>query len=176
MREVAAAAGVNVATVHHHFGSKAELYEAVFAAMYALESAAVGAAAERVRERIAADPDTLLQGLHEVLDAYLDFLDEHPEVTFLWLRRWLEPQAHPRFDAEYAMPLYRLVEDLLLTAERTSRIEEPSPHTAVRSIVWAVHGHVTAARAGSSSAAAAERHEFREFAHRLVDGLWGPAP
>lgn len=173
VREVAAAAGVNVATVHHHFGGKAQLHDAVFARMYEAESAAVGAAARRARERIAEDPDALLPGLHEVLDAYVDFLEDHHEVTYLWLRRWLEPELHGRLDEDYALPLYRQVEELLGDAHAAGRIHEPAAHAAVRSIAWAAHGYITATAAGDQRAAARERREFREFAHRMVDRLWG---
>lgn len=173
MRDLASAVGVNVATVHHHAGSKGELYEAVFAGMYEAERAALGAAAERVAERLAAAPVDVAGGLHDILDAYVDFLEEHPQVTYLWLRRWLEPEEHRRLDEEYALPLYRLIEDLLAAADRDGLIVEPHPHVALRSIVWAVHGHVTAAAAERGKGLARERDQFRAFAHRLVEGLYG---
>lgn len=165
LREIAAAAAVDVATVSHHFGSKAQLHDAVFARMYAAESQTLHAAAERVRASVPTGRPEMVAGLHQLLDAYLDFLDSHPEVTYLWLRRWLEPARHGHLDDEYALPLYRLVEELLPA--------EPDPHVAVRSIVWAVHGHVTAEAAAPGAAARRERESFRAFMHRLVDALWG---
>ena len=167
MRDIAADVGVNVATVHHHAGSKGELYDAVFARMYALESRQLDVALERLRSR-PPSPDALRDGLHHLLDTYLDFLQEHPSVTSLWLRRWLEPQEHRRLDEEYALPLYGQVEDLLARAHEAGLLHEPNPHVAVRSIVWAVHGHVTATAAGS-----ADPDGFRAHVHRLLDCLYG---
>lgn len=172
MREIAAAAGVNVATVHHHMGSKAELYEAVFARMYEAEREALTAAAGPVARRLTGPAADVLGGLHEILDAYLDFLEEHPEVTYLWLRRWLEPEEHRRLDEEYALPLYELIAELLEAADREGLIAEPHPHATIRSVVWAVHGHITASAPLSGAALAGERARFRALAHRILDGLY----
>jgi len=158
LRDIAAVVKLDVATVHHHAGSKAELYEAVFKRMFTAEADTLRAAAARA----ATEPGT--KGLHTLLDAFLDFLDEHPEVTHLWLRRWLEPAEHRRLDEEYSLPLYDLVEEQLAG--------EPHAHQAVRSVVWAVHGHVTACAALRGAALRSERESFREFAHRMVDALW----
>lgn len=174
MRDIASAVGVDVATVHHHARSKAELREAVFARMYAEEREVLAAAADDARERLERSPGDVGGALHGLLDAYLDFLDTHPEVTFLWLRRWLEPREHGGLDAEYSLPLYDLVEGLLVDADRRGLIHEPQPRQAVRSIVWAVHGHVTALAGAAPTAAAGDREwaSFRAFMHRLVDSLW----
>ena len=158
MRDIAAAVDLNIATVHHHVGSKAALYDAVFARVFAEEEEVVRRAADEVR----AHPGAAIGGLHALLDAYVAFAERRPEMTMLWLRRWLEPTRHQRLDEEYALPLYRLVEDLLV------EVGEPSPRAAVRSIVWAVHGHVTATQAGAGSG-----DEFRAYAHRLLDALYG---
>jgi AcrR family transcriptional regulator len=160
-RDIAAAVDLNIATVHHHVGSKADLYDAVFARVYAEEEDVVRRAADEVRAHLEAQPGDAIGGLHALLDAYVDFAERRPEMTMLWLRRWLQPKRHRRLDEEYALPLYRLVEDLLAQAG------EPHPRAAVRSIVWAVHGHVTAAEAGAGDGA-----QFRAFAHRLLDALY----
>jgi TetR/AcrR family transcriptional regulator, regulator of cefoperazone and chloramphenicol sensitivity len=161
-RDIAAEVDLNIATVHHHVGSKADLYDAVFARVYAEEEDVVRHAAEEVRAHLETAPGDAIGGLHALLDAYIDFAERRPEMTMLWLRRWLQPTRHRRLDEEYALPLYRLVEDLLAQAG------EPAPRAAVRSIVWAVHGHITAAQGG-----AGDGTEFRGFAHRLLDALYG---
>jgi AcrR family transcriptional regulator len=174
MRDIAAAVEVDVATVQHHAGTKAKLYDAVFAHMYEAESEALGAAADRVRRRFDEAPGELLAGLHELLDAYLDFVRARPEVTWLWLRRWLEPEQHRELDERYSLPLYGRIGDLLVMANRNGLLTEPDPRYTVRSIVWAVHAHVTAvaAQGGESEG---EWKAFRGFAHRLLDGLYGGA-
>ncbi|MCX5064904.1 TetR/AcrR family transcriptional regulator [Micromonospora lupini] len=174
LREVAAAAGVDVATVAHHTGTKAALYEACFARVFAVEREVLTAAAERARVALDAGPDAARRALHDLVDVFVDFLEDHPETTALWLRRWLEPQRHAELDQRYAEPLYRLVAELLTAAAATGALAEPTPHITVRSLVWATHGHVVALAAGGAPGAR-ERREFRAFVHRLLDGLYGPA-
>ncbi|ATO17644.1 TetR family transcriptional regulator [Micromonospora sp. WMMA2032] len=174
VRDVAAAAGVDVATVAHHTGTKAQLYDACFARVFSAEREVLEAAGQRAAEALTAGPDQALRALHELVDVFVDFLEDRPETTALWLRRWLEPQRHAELDRRYSAPLYAQVERLLAAAARAGALVEPAPHVTVRSLVWAVHGHVVALAARSGSAAR-ERREFRAFVHRLLDGLYPPA-
>ncbi|WFE42678.1 TetR/AcrR family transcriptional regulator [Micromonospora sp. WMMD998] len=174
VRDVAAAAGVDVATVAHHTGAKAQLYDACFARVFTAERAALEAAGERARAALAAGPTDALRALHDLVDVFVDFLEDRPETTALWLRRWLEPQRHAELDRHYAAPLYAQVEQLLAAASAAGALVEPAPHVTVRSLVWAVHGHVVALAAGAGSGAR-ERREFRAFVHRFLDGLYPPA-
>ena len=167
MRVVAEAAGVDVATIHHHFRSKQVLYEACFAVVYEAErwtlEPAVAAAVSSV------DGD-LIEGLHRVVDAFVDFAEEHPENTALWLRRWLDPERHQGIDERFSAPLYAQVEELLRAANKAGVIDEPQPHLAVRSLIWAVHAHVVQALGGpvppDSSFA------LRSFVHRWLDRMY----
>lgn len=174
LRDVASAAGVDVATVAHHTGTKAQLYDACFARVFAAEQQVLEAAGERGRAALAAGPDAALRALHDLVDVFVDFLEDRPETTALWLRRWLEPHRHGDLDQRYAAPLYGLVEQLLTAAARRGALVEPTPHVTVRSLVWAVHGHVVAL-AAQGGAGARERREFRAFVHRFLDGLYPPA-
>ncbi|WP_091297074.1 TetR/AcrR family transcriptional regulator [Micromonospora halophytica] len=174
LREVAAAAGVDVATVSHHTGTKAQLYDACFARVFAAERQALEAAAEHARAALDAGPAAALRALHDLVDVFVDFLEDRPETTALWLRRWLEPHRHAELDQRYAAPLYRLVTDLLTAAAASGALVEPTPHVSVRSLVWAVHGHVVAL-AASDGSPARERREFRAFVHRFLDGLYAAA-
>ncbi|WP_320068708.1 TetR family transcriptional regulator [Micromonospora sp. RTGN7] len=174
LREVAAAADVDVATVSHHTGTKAQLYDACFARVYAAEREVLQAAAGRARDALDASAQQALRALHDLLDVFVDFLEDRPETTALWLRRWLEPHRHAELDQRYAVPLYDLVEQLLAAAAASGALVEPTPHVTVRSLVWAVHGHVVALAATGVSPAR-ERREFRAFLHRFIDALYGPA-
>lgn len=171
MREIADAVGVNVATVQHHAGSKADLYAAVFRRVHDRERDALAAAAARSPHG-ARDRAGVVAGLHDLLDAYLDFLESVPETTPLWLRRWLAPESHSELDDEFALPLYRLVEDFLADAAARGLVDEPDPHVAVRSVVWAAHGYLTA-RAARPDLAQQERDAFRAYAHRWIEALYG---
>lgn len=184
VRDIAATAGVDVSTVHHHAGTKSDLYDACFARVFQAEQAALREAAEAALAAVAAVADcaedtgdaaarTAFAALHELLDAFVDFLEDRPETTALWLRRWLEPERHAEFDARYAAPLYRQVERALAEADAAGLLTEPVPHIAVRSLVWAVHAHVVSLLSGR--AGARERRELRAFLHRWLDRMYGPA-
>ncbi|MER5608965.1 TetR/AcrR family transcriptional regulator [Micromonospora tulbaghiae] len=175
VRDVAAAAGVDAATVVHHTGTKAQLYDACFARVFSAEREVIEAAGERARAALSAGPPDALRALHDLVDVFVDFLEDRPETTALWLRRWLEPQRHGELDRRYAAPLYGLVEELLVAAAGAGALTEPTPHVTVRSLVWAVHGHVVALAAGTGSGAR-ERREFRAFVHRFLDALYVGGP
>lgn len=174
LREIAAAVDVNVSTVQHHVGSKEDLYAAVFRQVHDRERVVLESAAARFAAG-STDAAGALAGLHDILDAYLGFLESHPETTPLWLRRWLSPETHSELDDEFAVPLYRLVEQNLANSASRGLIAEPDPHVAVRSVVWAAHGYLTA-RAARPEVAEQEAAAFRAYAHRWLDALYGPQP
>ncbi|NUT32085.1 MAG: TetR/AcrR family transcriptional regulator [Hamadaea sp.] len=173
MREVAAAAGVDVATVHHHAGTKAALYDACFARVFEAESAALLQAVEAARAGLDAGPTAAMAALHELVDVFIDFLEDRPETTGLWLRRWLEPDRHAELDKRYSEPLYHAVEQVLADADAAGVLSEPQPHLAVRGLVWAVHAHVVGLLSGANGAR--QRREFRVWAHRWLDRMYAPA-
>jgi AcrR family transcriptional regulator len=166
LREVASAAGVDVATVHHHAGTKADLYRACFARVFAAESEALSGAVTAALQGLHAGPEEAFARLHALLDVFVDFLERVPETTALWLRRWSEPDLHAELDDAYSLPLYRAVEEVLVAAAELGLLTEPSPHIAVRSLVWSVHAHVVSAGQGD------ERVEFRAFVHRWLDRMY----
>ncbi|WP_027345767.1 TetR/AcrR family transcriptional regulator [Hamadaea tsunoensis] len=167
LREVAAAAGVDVATVHHHAGAKAALYRACFARVFTAESEALSGAVAAAHEGLRSGREEAFARLHALLDVFVDFLERVPETTSLWLLRWAEPDLHADLDVAYSLPLYRAVEDVLVAAGALGLLDEPSPHIAVRSLVWSVHGHVVGVAAGED-----ERVEFRAFVHRWLDRMY----
>jgi AcrR family transcriptional regulator len=163
VRAVAEAAGVDVATVHHHAGGKAELYRACFALVFEAE--------RRALEPVLAAGGDLGEKLHRVADAFVDFLEERPETTGLWLRRWLEPERHAGIDEEFSTPLYAQVEAVLAAAHRAGVLHEPQPHLAVRSLIWAVHAHAVTALHGEVPTDS--RFALRAFVHRWLDRMYG---
>lgn len=174
MREIAAHVGIDVSSVHHHFSSKAVLYDACFARVYEHEKAALEPAVRDVTEAAAELTGAeFVASLHRLVDAFLDFLQDNPHTTFLWLRRWLDPAGLTPLDKEYALPIYTAIELALLTATSRGLTVEPTPHVTVRSLVWAVHGHIAALSAMTDDVALArERAEFRSYAHRFIDRVY----
>ena len=178
MRDVAARVGIDVSSVHHHFATKTALYDACFARVYEREQRALAPLVARLAAAVATgDRGEVAAAMHHLADGFVDFLQEHPHTTFLWLRRWLEPTRDSALDAAYALPIYERVERVLLGAAAGGTLLEPTPHVTVRSLVRAAHGHITALAAAERDpvAAARERYEFRAYAHRFLDRMY-PAP
>lgn len=178
MRAIAEAVGIDVSSVHHHYPTKAGLYEACFACVFEAErehlEPSVTALAEVARDGTATD---FVTALHQLVESFVDFLEARPSTTFLWLRRWLDPAQLEPLDAAYALPIYHRVEKALIDACTRGLIAEPTPHITVRSLVWAAHGHVTARAASGTlpaAVAARESREFRAFAHRFVERIYAP--
>jgi AcrR family transcriptional regulator len=169
-RLVAAAAGLNIATVAYHVGSKAELYREVIRRAHVAEAVAVEAALEAFGAAAAGDATAAVRGL---VGAYLDFCLAHPQVPALWMRRWLSDAAEVTGpEAEYAKPLIDAVcgavaRDMPDVAERAD------VEMTVWTILWSTHGFCCSGildaqgvRRGPETAAAVAR--FRAHLERLA--------
>jgi AcrR family transcriptional regulator len=178
-RTIAAAAGLNVATVAHHTGSKADLYEAVFARLHQHEAAMLDLQLAGVSAADVADPVRVRQLLRDLVDAYVDVLAAEPAIAGLWTRRWLDRGA--RADAveeRFARPLFDRVEAILRGAQEAGSVAPLDAHLAVKSIVWITYGYFTGGlvepHATRDVTDPAQVERLRGFVHRVVDGLLGP--
>ncbi len=183
-RTIAAAAGLNVATVAHHTGSKADLYEAVFARLHQHEAAMLDAQLAPVSAQDVADPVRVRRVLRDLVDAYVDVLAAEPAIAGLWSRRWLERGSRGSIgsaavEERFARPLFDRVEAILREAQRAGSVPPLDAHLAVKSIVWITYGYFTGglveAHAPRDVTDAAQVERLRDFVHRVVDGLLGPA-
>lgn len=186
-RTIAAAAGLNVATVAHHTGSKAQLYEAVFARLHEHEAAMLEGLLSGVTPLDVADPVRVRVLLGGLVDAYVDVLAAEPAMAGLWSRRWLErpvasgsPQGRDAgLEDRFARPLFDRVESLLRAAQAAGSIPELDVHLTVKSVVWITYGYFTGglveAHATLSVTDAEQVERLRAFVHRVVDGLLGSA-
>lgn len=179
-RTIAAAAGLNIATVAHHMGSKADLYEAVFARLHAAEAAMLDAQLAGVTAEDVADPVRVRQVLRDLVDAYVDVLAAEPAIAGLWSRRWLERGA--RSDAveeRFARPLFDRVEQILRQAQEAGSVPPVDAHLAVKGVVWITYGYFTGGLVEAHPARDVRDPEqverLRTFVHRVVDGLLGTA-
>ncbi|BAJ28119.1 MULTISPECIES: TetR/AcrR family transcriptional regulator [Kitasatospora] len=135
-RTIAAAAGLNVATVAYHVGGKADLYREVMRRAHEAERAAVAAALGEFAGRAGADPAGAAAGF---ADRYLDFCLERPDVPALWMRRWLADAAEfAGLEEEYARPLLESVRDALAAA--LPGVPPERAELAVWTVLWTVHG------------------------------------
>lgn len=181
-RSIAAAAGLNIATVAHHTGSKAQLHEAVFARLHAHETAMLDGLLDGVTDDDLADPVRVRAVLRRLVDGYVDVLQADPDIARLWTRRWLEVTCtcgDAALEQRYARPLFDRVEALLRRAQEAGTVPPLDTHLAVKSVVWITYGYFTGglvephAVHGVTDPEQVER--LRALVHRVVDGLVGPA-
>ncbi len=166
-RLIAEAAGLNIATVSYHVGGKRELYLAVMERAHRIERTAVHAGIGELT------PDA--DGVHRMIDHYLDFCVANPEIVALWVHRWLsDAEDIADLERRYAWPLFEPV----VNALRPLAGPDVDLEFSVMTIIWCTHGFVTGGlpdaetkRFGVSSPGAVER--FRTHLHRLADGLLG---
>lgn len=179
-RQIADAAGLNIATVNYHVGGKRDLYLAVMEHAHQAERAALQAALARLAD---ADPVT---GIHGLLDDYLDFCVGNPEVPALWMHRWLSDASDiTELERQYVQPLVGGVTSAMAPAVEAGVIDTGVDlEYAMWSVIWSVHGF---AKGGVLDAeghrrTATDRAALRRFRahlhlslHRTL-GLPGEAP
>ncbi|MQY06899.1 TetR/AcrR family transcriptional regulator [Actinomadura macrotermitis] len=164
-RQIAEAAGLNIATVAYHAGGKRELYLAVMERAHQAERDAVEAAVAEFT------PDAA--GVHRLLDRYVDFCAAHPEIPALWMHRWLSDAADiAGLEERYARPLL----DRIAGTVRAVAPPGVDAGYAVMTVVWCTHGFgqggvLDAAGARRSLADDAETARFRAHLHQLIGRL-----
>jgi AcrR family transcriptional regulator len=157
---VAAAAGVTKGSLYHHFGGKAELFEAVFERQASELSERVGAVAARKR-----DP---WQVAYAGVRAFLDE-SQRAEVQRIMLVDGPSVLGWDRvreIEAEYGLALIKTVVGRLIAEER---IEWHDPDVLAHLLFGALtEGALLIARAPDP---AAERRRVERELRALIDGL-----
>ncbi|MBA2894952.1 TetR/AcrR family transcriptional regulator [Nonomuraea soli] len=173
-RQIAEAAGFNIATVNYHVGAKRELYLAVMERAHLAERAALaGALAE------APPADDPVRAIHVLIDRYLDFLLERPEVSALWMHRWLsDADDIAELELQYVRPL------LAMVMEGFEGRLEGDLESALWTVIWCVNGYVMGGQMGDTGRRRAGEdpaalRRFRRHLHRqahMTLGLAGEWP
>ncbi|GAA2210486.1 TetR/AcrR family transcriptional regulator [Nonomuraea monospora] len=168
-RQIADAAGLNIATVNYHVGGKRELYLAVMEAAHRAEKAALEQALARL------PGDDPVAAIHRLADDYLDFCVDNPEVPALWMHRWLSDAGDiTELERQYVQPLVDAVGAALRPAVEAGLISaETDLDYTVWSVIWTVHGF---AKGGVLDAegrrrAAGDRAALRRFRAHLHQSL-----
>jgi AcrR family transcriptional regulator len=118
-REIAAASGLNIATVHYHVGSKQDLYNKVRELFHTEEQELITGIFEYATEHAvtrAADLPAFLSG---IVDRLLDFWNRDPVRIRFRLRYWLDTEvgsAAP--EAETDLNLYKRIDEALHAAQQ----------------------------------------------------------
>ncbi|NUP51858.1 MAG: TetR/AcrR family transcriptional regulator [Catenulispora sp.] len=164
-RQIAAEAGLNMATVNYHVGGKADLYREVMRRAHEAERAVVEEALAAFARDAAADP---VGAVAAFADRYLDFCLEQPHIPALWMRRWLADAAEfADLEDLYARPLIEAVRDALVaalpggSAARPAALSADEAELAVYTVLWTTHGFCR-------SAIRAQVPRFRTHLRRLV--------
>lgn len=141
-REIAAAAELNIATVHYHVGTKRELYRLVFRRMSELEREVAGRTIDSLSTTSLDSPAAVRHLLYTVADTLVTMTVEHPQVPRLWMRRWLE-EHDPDVEIEASVPVYRMFLDLVTRIETESGYPYRGPNRELflKSVSWMLYGH-----------------------------------
>lgn len=142
-RQLAAATGLSVATVHHHIGTKRELYLTVYRGLWE--------AGERFFDEVVAqltaanieDPDIPRDLPSHLVDRFIDFVEQHPLRARLFMRHWLDgADDFEETEAELSLSLYRKVRDLLDAGQEAGIVHlDVDPGLFMRSFDWIVYGY-----------------------------------
>src|SRR5690606_18806478 len=116
--------GIDVSSLHHHFPAKDALYDACFERVHEAERAALARLVAELQRAATDGGPAPAAALRALAEGFVDFLEEHPHTTFLWLRRWLDPTRGTGLDRAYALPLYGEVERALLEAAHAGTVRE----------------------------------------------------
>ncbi|WP_018653115.1 TetR/AcrR family transcriptional regulator [Actinomadura flavalba] len=162
-RQIADAAGLNIATVAYHAGGKRDLYLSVMERAHRLERAVLEDAVASFT------PDAA--GVRALLDAYIDFCVEHPEVPALWVHRWQSDAADiADLERRYARPLI----DRAAAAVRAVAPDADAEY-AVMTVVWSTHGFCAGGVPGAGGrrgpGSPGEVRRFRAHLHRVIARL-----
>lgn len=113
-RQLAAAAGLNIATVHHHFGSKRDLYLAVVERLCEEDERLVDSLVEAIDDSVIGDRDRFHAALYLLIDRLLAYAQDHPGRHRFAVRRWLdEPDALDERETALTLKLFRRLEEVL---------------------------------------------------------------
>ncbi|QKG25307.1 TetR/AcrR family transcriptional regulator [Actinomadura verrucosospora] len=128
-RQIAEAAGLNIATVAYHTGGKRDLYLAVMERAYRAERAAL--------ETALADLTPDAAGILALVDRYIDFCAANPEIPALWIHRWMSDASDiADLEARYVEPLMEAV-----VREVGAAVGDDADVEYVTwTVIWCTHG------------------------------------
>jgi AcrR family transcriptional regulator len=167
---IADAAGMDPAELRARVGSKSELYKAVMRRMHREEQAAVA-------DAIAGFTPTK-PAMTRLLDAYLDFYADNPQMVSLWLHRRMGDAIDiTEIEEKYARPSFTFMADLL----RHAVPEDLDVDYVLWTIPWLVSGFLSngvmhSGPHGESHGEGmhltpADVQDFRRYLHGLMDRI-----
>jgi len=145
-REIAAATDLSVATVHHHVGSKRELYLKVYRSLLEAAESFFHDIVAQVETADLQDPRVRAHLPAQLIDSFVDLVAKNPVWARLFVRQWLDkPEELTDVEADLSLPLYRKLYEVLLIAQEAGIIRlTVDPWLVMRSVEWLVYGYFTA--------------------------------
>lgn len=142
-RDIAGAAGVNLASVHYHFGNKRELFVQVLQRLYRQEREWLANALGEVSEEEVADPSRLRKLVLKLVDTYLDLVSKEPAHARLYVQLWLdETEGLSEVEAELSLAVNRQMYDLLQQAREKGTIRPALDNSFfLRSLSWLIYSY-----------------------------------
>ncbi|MFG1823122.1 TetR/AcrR family transcriptional regulator [Microbispora bryophytorum] len=168
MRQIADAAGTDVAYVRRRFGDKREIYLEVMDRMNSAHNAVLE---KGVKDIVGASPEQKIVALHRLLDRYIDFCRRQPEYPALYTHRWLSDATDiPELEPMYAAPAAQFVIDAI-----TPLVTAPDVDVdyTINSVIWCVHSFVQSGVYDRSGRRYDHDHpgalwRFRSYLHQMV--------
>lgn len=145
-RQIAAAAELNIATVHHHVGTKYELYCRVYRNFFEQDEQFVAGVEEMFAKVDPRDREAIGRLLDRLADHFVDYVGENPVRARLNIRHWLA--RDPEFvqlDVDRLLRVYRKMRDLLHAARDAGTIQpKVEVGLIVRGLDWMVYSYFVA--------------------------------
>ncbi|MEV0351403.1 helix-turn-helix domain-containing protein [Nonomuraea sp. NPDC050680] len=179
MVQIAEAADLDVETVMELAGSKRELYLAVMGRGYTAQKALFERALARFDESGAPQIAT---SVHALVDDYLNFCLDNPDISALLVHRWLGDAADlQNLEQIYNEPLVHAVYSKFKAAAEAGLMDsEADVELCVRAIAWSVIIFVRYATMTTPPASFSEGERsvdrFRAHLHRITTRMLGLSP
>lgn len=144
-RQIAAATGLNISTVHHHVGSKRDLYLQVIERLFEAEAAMINEVLDGVDDDVIRDGQRFADVMIELVERVLQHAIENPTRQRLYVRRWLDaPDELRRREADLTLRLYSGL-DLVLRRGQELRVIPATLDIGyfLRSFDWLIFSYFT---------------------------------
>ena len=169
-RQIAAATDLNIATIHHHVGTKRDLYLAVVERFCDSDEALVDGIVEAIDDSVIADRDRFRAALYLLIDQILAHAEAHPLRHRFAVRRWLdESDELDQRESAMSLKLFRRLETVLERGKKLGSVRaDLNVGYFLRGADWMIVGYFTAGafswktfRADATSRS--NRKQFRTF-------------
>ncbi len=142
-REMAAATGLSVATVHHHVGTKHDLYVKVYKSLLADLEEFFNEVFRLISTADVSDPAVRDELPSRLVDTFVEQVAGNPVRARLFVRHWLDSaEEFNAIEAELSLPLFRKVYEVLNVAKEAGIIHlSVDPGLFIRSFEWLVYGY-----------------------------------